>query len=275
MRSSLLLSGALVALALAAACNNSSLTTAGKQPTPSPTPRPNRALPPLPGLPGNSGAPPATLNVFDGSNSYDPDGSKIASWAWSLTSVPSGSQAAITAIANTAAKASFTPDVAGDYTIQLMVADTAGLTDTATLQFGAVPVGGLRVELAWPTQYGKIDLDNHLLNMTQSGSPSPPPFFTASASATQEWDCFFGDCTPTSSQPAPTGYGYPLPDWYAAGAGGDDPHQNGDNINQSFPEDITIQQPANGTYLVGVHYYQQLANGPKITPVFTVTVYAN
>lgn len=69
--------------------------------------------------------------MLDGSGSSDPDGDPIT-FAWSFVSIPAGS----TAVLNnaTTASPSFTADLAGSYTIQLIVSDgTASGTDTVVV----------------------------------------------------------------------------------------------------------------------------------------------
>lgn len=79
-----------------------------------------------------------------GDGSYETDGDPLT-YAWSLTSKPSGSVAAITN--PTHADASITPDVAGTYGIRLLVTDTVSgdaAVSTATMQVGAyLPVAVL------------------------------------------------------------------------------------------------------------------------------------
>lgn len=58
--------------------------------------------------------------TLDGSNSSDPDGDELT-YLWSVTTAPSGSSATITN--STEAIATFIPDVAGTYTLQLTVDD--------------------------------------------------------------------------------------------------------------------------------------------------------
>jgi K319-like protein len=63
------------------------------------------------------------LVTLDGSGSSDPDGNPIT-YAWSFLSRPAGSSAAFSNPA--AVNATFTPDLPGDYTIQLIVTDSLG-----------------------------------------------------------------------------------------------------------------------------------------------------
>ncbi len=64
----------------------------------------------------------ATLN---GSDSYDPDASYPLTYAWKMISKPEGSEAALTD--EDKVNPSFTPDVPGDYIVELIVTDSLGL----------------------------------------------------------------------------------------------------------------------------------------------------
>jgi hypothetical protein len=66
------------------------------------------------------------LVTLDGSGSTDADGDPLT-YAWTLSTAPSGSAAQIAS--STAAQASFTPDVGGTYVVQLVVND--GIIDSA------------------------------------------------------------------------------------------------------------------------------------------------
>lgn len=86
-------------------------------------------------------ASPLTVNVgsavgLSAAGSSDPDGNLIT-YAWSVASRPVGSNAAI--VAPTAADTSFTPDVAGQYTLLLTVSDgTLSATAQVTVTANAV-----------------------------------------------------------------------------------------------------------------------------------------
>ena len=67
---------------------------------------------------------PATL---DGSKSTDPDAGDQLTYAWTLKSAPTASKAAIAAADALKATFAFTPDLEGDYKLELTVSDSKGL----------------------------------------------------------------------------------------------------------------------------------------------------
>ncbi|PLX83198.1 MAG: hypothetical protein C0617_11710 [Desulfuromonas sp.] len=70
--------------------------------------------------------------LLDGSGSSDPDGAYPLSYSWQMVSQPAGSTAALAA-ADTVSP-SFTPDVVGDYTVELIVTDSMGLVSASADQ---------------------------------------------------------------------------------------------------------------------------------------------
>jgi len=72
---------------------------------------------------------------LDGSASYDPAGATLT-YAWALISKPSGSAAALSS--SSAQKPSFTPDVAGDYVVELAVANGSIISAPATVLVSTV-----------------------------------------------------------------------------------------------------------------------------------------
>jgi hypothetical protein len=66
----------------------------------------------------------------------DPNGLPLLGYAWSFASVPSGSSATLSNAST--ASASFTPDVAGTYTLALVVSDAFGSSDPATVDISVI-----------------------------------------------------------------------------------------------------------------------------------------
>ena len=64
---------------------------------------------------------------LDGTSSVDPEGTRL-SYAWTLSSKPQGSTAAVSTV--TGAVSQVTPDVLGDYVVKLTATDTAGAAST-------------------------------------------------------------------------------------------------------------------------------------------------
>jgi hypothetical protein len=77
-----------------------------------------------------------TLVTLDGRRSSDPDGDPIT-FQWRFVSIPEGSAATLTDADK--AQATFTPDVAGEYIIELTVTDPDGATGSDTVKVAAQP----------------------------------------------------------------------------------------------------------------------------------------
>jgi len=77
-----------------------------------------------------------TLVTLNGGQSSDPDGDPIA-FQWRFVSIPEGSAVMLTDADK--AQATFTPDVAGEYIIELIVTDPDGATGSDTVKVTAQP----------------------------------------------------------------------------------------------------------------------------------------
>lgn len=66
------------------------------------------------------------LAILDGTGSYDPDGNYPLTFAWEIISTPSGSTAISSASDSSESTFTFTVDLPGEYTIQLVVTDSLG-----------------------------------------------------------------------------------------------------------------------------------------------------
>lgn len=109
--------------------------------------------------------------VLDGSGSSDQDGDTL-SYAWSLTGAPAGSLAVITDA--TSAIAHLTPDVAGSYTVQLLVHDGKRYSAPATLVVTAAPENRAPVANGGPDQSATIGIPV-ILNGNGSYDPDANP----------------------------------------------------------------------------------------------------
>ena len=161
-----------------------------------------------------------------GNSSYDPDGGSIVNYSWTLYSAPAGATAIMPG--GTANRRGFTPDVAGEYVGELIVTDSDGLVSEpcyATLT--ATAGDGLWVEMFW-TNSGD-DMDLHLLD-------------DGGIIAT-DTDCYYANCT------------WGGLDWGVRGSPVDDPILDLDDIPGTGPENINIDNPDRGTFMVIVHDY--------------------
>ena len=176
------------------------------------------------------------------------DDGAVVSYRWATRALPAGSSSTPPSPADAAATR-FTPDVAGDYTLQLTVTDDDGETGVCETIVRALVAEGLRVELYWnppdrschtsPGTAGcdSSDVDFHLLH------PMATRWFDDSL------DCHYSNCS---------GAGLA---WFEAGRD-DDPRLDLDQTDGFGPENINIDVPAAATYRVGAHFFSDDGMGP-------------
>jgi len=171
------------------------------------------------------------------------DDGMIVGWRWRLVSGPPGSAAAPPAPPN-AQRTRFTPDLAGEYTIELTVIDDDGQRGTCTFLVRAIADEGIRVEMFWDQP--RSDMDTHLLQ------PSGTSWFNND-------DCYYANCN--SSSGAVLEWGMPGPD--------DNPRLDLDDVDGFGPENINVDRPFTGTYRVGIHAFR----GEGLRNAVTVRIY--
>ena len=171
---------------------------------------------------------------FDGSASYDPGDNEPLTYAWTLSTAPSGSQAVLESLE---AAASLTTDVAGTYTVSLVATNTLGIPSAPeSCQIEAIPAAGVHIELVWDGAGTDVDL-----HLSQAG---------ASLYETPEDVSYCNDQL----------------DWGVAGDAVDDPALITDDDGLG-PEIIEIEDPADGEYMVRVHYFEDNARGDTLATV--------
>lgn len=201
------------------------------------------ARPPVAVLEGSTTTPNTLETVaLDGRNSYDPDGGSIVDWQFVVSEQPLGSAAVVDGL--DAGRASVFVDVAGHYTVTLVVVDDEGTASLPTaFSFDAIAFEDIHVELSWNTDATDVDL--HLVNQTRCP--------TGTCFAAQPYDCFWNN---------------PSPDWGPQGSVGD-PTLDLDDLYGYGPENINISEPETDPqiYVVQVNYYQTRDNGPSTATV--------
>ena len=178
-----------------------------------------------------SAAPLDTINL-DASTSYDPQGFAITDYEWLLEEAPVGSSTELLIPTND--QSALFLDLAGDYEVQLSVTNEIGLSSAPEkYEIEAIPDNQLHIELIWDT--GHTDLDLHLMDGQDAELFDMP-----------------GDCS----------WCNPSPNWGSSG-NTDDPLLALDDISGYGPENVQVDQPADGEYLVRVHYFED--NGGGVT----------
>jgi len=156
---------------------------------------------------------------------FSPGGHDITC-QWTVVQAPRGSRAQ----PGPGCRPDFTPDIVGDYVLELRVTDRPeGNWDTCQARLTATATGGLWVETFWD-KAGDIDL--HLLN-AEIADPWQQSSWWSQA------DCHYGNKNPV---------------WDAAYPGAS-PGLDRDDIPGTGPENIRITTPAPHAYAVGLHNF--------------------
>lgn len=173
--------------------------------------------------------------ALDGSKSYDPKGATPLTYAWSIVRRPDAADPDLELVPTDASTTTLSIDAAGTWEVSLTVsADRAGAQYVSVPEkcvIEAVPQDGVYVELTWsgPTS----DFDLHL---AENGAD----FYAVP-----------GDCSWCNENP----------DWGVSGQSLDDP-VFGPDVDDGFgPEYVTIEEPADGTYLVRAHHFDDGNDG--------------
>lgn len=163
----------------------------------------------------------------------DPAGDPLTC-SWIVTNRPSGSRVVPDQANNCVTP--FTPDLVGDYDLELIVMDPMGNTASCTTQVHANPFGGLWVEMFWDVN---SDVDLHVVHPSAGSA-------TADASYWTSLDCYYGNRTP---------------DWDVIGNVNDDPSLDRDDTQFTGPENTRINVPVAGnSYGVSVHWWSAGSN---------------
>ena len=203
---------------------------------------------------------------FSGADSYGL-GADVATYQWNIDEPP-GSHVSF-APTNKAPQVSFAPLVGGEYLVKLSVWDEEGAIgcNVASHKVSILPEDNIYVELVWTTPgdadesdegVGKgADLDLHFASpfasgLDVNGDGEPDGWFDTPN------DCYWGE---------------PDPEWGSFDPqAGDDPSLAREDVDGAGPEVITMNNPADGTYKVGVHYFSDHDFGPSMAKI---TVYLN
>jgi uncharacterized protein YfaP (DUF2135 family) len=211
--------------------------------------------------------PPGATITLDGNGSAVSPPSTIATYSWTLLSQPVPATARIS---GTGARPSLTPQISGDYVVQLTVktGDPCESTPvTATLH--VVSPASIHIELTWPEAYGDLDLHYVGPGGTYYADTTPN---LSDLDWTHSLSTAYGSGAPSAT-------GLRITDYWGLnnacspdGSTANDATLDEDQRSGYGPESLTHKQPFDGTYKVMVHYY---CNGSGTTASPVVNVFVN
>ncbi len=185
---------------------------------------------------------PISVIQVDGSESYDPGGSRLT-YKWEKISAPQGSAAQ--PISPSSAITKYFVDLAGEHTLKLTVTNEYGLQDFCEVTAMGITGNALHVELFWSVA-GDVDLHFKKPGVGDDG------WGTTS-------DCYWSNCVRGLN-------------WFGNGSPAN-PQLDRDDIPGTGPENMNIAQPLGQdgqTYTIGVKNFSN-----SRTPTATVRIYCN
>jgi len=153
----------------------------------------------------------------------------IAGSLWTVESAPAG---AVQQVDGASDGATFTPLIAGDYTLRYTAWDDKSQTVACETTVHAQPAPGIHVMMTWDTHQpgdDSSDVDLHLMD------PAATAWFGGYDNLD---DCYYSNCVEALGDTVPWGAVLDIDDTTGWG-----------------PENTRLESPADGTYTVGVHYY--------------------
>ena len=190
---------------------------------------------------------------FDGSESFDPDQpgveGAITSYSWRVIDSPAG--AFTTDFDQSGVDApffSFWPPIAGRYVVRLQVGNSDGLSSgispTSDLEVEVIPQSRVHIQLLW--DHSTNDFDLHLTSVDRGNRI-----------CSIESDCFWRGCKPDcldDSACTPLIFDENHPPFE-----GPNPRLDLDDTHGLGPENINIDAPGPGEYILYTHYYGLIA----------------
>jgi hypothetical protein len=198
---------------------------------------------------------PLTSLVLDATGSTAPAAGTITGWTWSIVAQPQGS---VASIIGSGSKVGVFLELVGDYVVELVVS-TGQMCQSAPLEV-ALHVrtnAALHVQLTWPQAFGDQDL--HYIG------PGGAFYETSPFDGDLDWEeslaTAYGAAPPTPTGKTPPDWGGP--GTYPNGGGtvapdgstADDASLDCDQRQGYGPENLTHNEPFDGTYRVTVHYF--------------------
>ena len=218
--------------------------------------------PPTAICPSDQSGPPLTHYEFVGSYE-DADGDAMVRAEWMVLDLPVGSTAVATPASGLSTR--IFADVQGIFVMELEVEDAHGGIGRCTTRVETTGTDELRVEMTWnigATDDGS-DVDMHLLRSPDSqwfdgGSNGQDCYWSncrvcdvfADADQSQEDACREQLAAFNEQGDGPPG----RVTWFAP-LDANDPRLDLDDVEGSGPENINVRTPRDGTYRLGVHYW--------------------
>jgi hypothetical protein len=194
---------------------------------------------------------------LDGRESYDPEGTEIASYRWEIVAAPQGSTSLVFHTAEDIqtrkrATGDFEVNDVGRYELRLIVTDERGVQsfDTPESRITVAPKD-LQILLKWDLT---TDVDLHLIAPNgRLGDYGTGEIGTSTGS-----DCSWANRGPN---------------WNDQGTSLDDPRLDIDAVSSKGPEITSINQPIpNGSYKIFAHYCDSRSVGEVISGDLGVTL---